>query len=68
MFNYPFPEKLKRLKDFVNTEKVEDGFDLAYVDGASIVLNEVENNWDGGLTENWIKGIKKAIEILEETQ
>jgi hypothetical protein len=44
---------------------VVDGFDLAYVDGME-VLRETFENFDGGISENYVAGIKEAIRIFEK--
>ncbi len=44
---------------------VEDGFDLAYVEGIGVVAREL-NEWDGGISENYLKGIEDALNKLKE--
>jgi len=65
-FVYPFPEILKELKNQVKKDlkEAEDGFDLCYPDGMNFIIDILENQWDGGLTEAYLKGIKDAIDTV----
>lgn len=55
------------LEERIQTETASagDGFDLAYPQGMAVVLKELQN-WDGGISENFLKGIQEALRLYEE--
>ena len=67
--DYSIPEYIKntlqRISDLVDYNNEIDGFDSTYYDGAADFF-EILEDWDFGLSESYIKGLKRALEIYEE--
>lgn len=57
------------LRKFYNCQNLGDidGFDDAYNDGLEVIL-KVINDWDGGISENFLLGIHDGLTFIEELQ
>ena len=53
------------VKQLAENDPPVDGFDMAYSDGVNVVSIELAF-WDGGISENYFRGIKDALAKLEE--
>ena len=61
----------KKLDKLYDEREISDGFDMAFFDGFDSILKEYDcfnGQGDGGITENYIKGIKTALKKLDEIQ
>lgn len=67
--DYKTPAYIKRTLEKLSEESEfeydADGFDVAYENGLLLVY-EILEDWDFGLSESYIKGLKRALEIYEE--
>lgn len=64
-FDYPYKKEFLDWKKNREIEyPVSDGFDLAYFQGIEVIEKEL-NAWDGGISENFIRGIEHAIKEVK---
>ena len=55
-------EFYRHLKELMHAEGEMDGFDMAYYNGAKMVIDACG---DGGISEQIIKGMKYAISMID---
>lgn len=53
------------LKELQHAEGEMDGFDMAYYDGAKVVI---EACGDGGISQQFINGMKYAISMIDNVE
>lgn len=62
-------EKLKEWKhSLYEIDPPSDGFDMAYYQGVDVIINQFkpfDGEGDGGITENYLTGIKDALEKVK---
>jgi hypothetical protein len=60
---------LDKIKQLENASPHRDGFDDAYIQGFRDLAQEYDcfgGEGDGGITENYIEGLKDAIQFVSE--